>query len=56
MIVYTEHYKSEDMEKSYKEDLLNLKKRVKDIMGLSIDVNVGKKVSAKVGRKSCKSN
>ena len=46
MIVYTEHYKSEDIEKSYKEDLaLNLKKRVKDIMGLNIDVNVGKKGS-----------
>ena len=46
MIVYTEHYKSEDIEKAYKEDLaLNLKKRVKDIMGLNIDVNVGKKGS-----------
>ena len=46
MIVYTEHYKSEDIEKSYKEDLaLNLKKRVKDIMGLNIDVNVGRKGS-----------
>ena len=46
MIVYTEHYKSEDIEKSYKEDLaVNLKKRVKDIMGLNIDVNVGKKGS-----------
>ena len=46
MIVYTEHYKSEDIEKSSKEDLaVNLKKRVKDIMGLNIDVNVGKKGS-----------
>ena len=46
MIVYTEHYKSEDIEKSSEEDLaLNLKKRVKDIMGLNIDVNVGKKGS-----------
>ena len=46
MIVYTEHYKSEDIEKAYKEDLaLNLKKRVKEIMGLNIDVNVGKKGS-----------
>ena len=46
MIVYTEHYKSEDIEKSYKEDLaVNLKKRVKDIMGLNIDVNVGRKGS-----------
>ena len=46
MIVYTEHYKSEDIEKSFKEDLaVNLKKRVKDIMGLNIDVNVGKKGS-----------
>ena len=46
MIVYTEHYKSEDIEKSSKEDLaLNLKKRVKDIMGLNIDVNVGRKGS-----------
>ena len=46
MIVYTEHYKSEDIEKAYKEDLaLNLKKRLKDIMGLNIDVNVGRKGS-----------
>ena len=46
MIVYTEHYKSEDIEKSSKEDLAaNLKKRVKDIMGLSIEVDVGKKGS-----------
>ena len=46
MIVYTEHYKSEDIEKSFKEDLaVNLKKRVKDIMGLNIDVNVGRKGS-----------
>ncbi len=46
MIVYTEHYKSEDVEQSYVEKLsANLKKRVKDIMGLSIEVNVGKKGS-----------
>ena len=46
MIVYTEHYKSEDVEQSYLENLsANLKKRVKDIMGLSIEVNVGKKGS-----------
>ena len=46
MIVYTEHYKSEDVEKSYVENLsANLKKRVKDIMGLSIEVDVGKKGS-----------
>ena len=46
MIVYTEHYKSEDIEKAHKEDLaLNLKKRLKDIMGLNIDVNVGRKGS-----------
>ena len=46
MIVYTEHYKSEDAEQSYVENLsANLKKRVKDIMGLSIEVNVGKKGS-----------
>ena len=46
MIVYTEHYKSEDVEQSYVENLsANLKKRVKDIMGLSIEVDVGKKVS-----------
>ena len=46
MIVYTEHYKSEDVEKSYLENLsANLKKRVKDIMGLSIEVDVGKKGS-----------
>ena len=46
MIVYTEHYKSEDVEQSYVENLsANLKKRVKDIMGLSIEVNVGKKGS-----------
>ena len=44
MIVYTEHYKSEDMEKTYTEDLAaNLKNRVKDNIGLSIEVNVGKK-------------
>ena len=44
MIVYTEHYKSEDMEKIYTEDLAaNLKNRVKDNIGLSIEVNVGKK-------------
>ena len=44
MIVYTEHYKSEDMEKTYAEDLAaNLKNRVKDNIGLSIEVNVGKK-------------
>ena len=44
MIVYTEHYKSEDMEKNYTEDLAaNLKNRVKDNIGLSIEVNVGKK-------------
>ncbi len=46
MIVYTEHYHSEDVEQSYAENLsANLKKRVKDIMGLSIEVNVGKKGS-----------
>ena len=46
MIVYTEHYKPEDVEQSYVENLsANLKKRVKDIMGLSIEVNVGKKGS-----------
>ena len=46
MIVYTEHYNSEDVEQSYVENLsANLKKRVKDIMGLSIEVNVGKKGS-----------
>ena len=46
MIVYTEHYKSEAVEQSYVESLsANLKKRVKDIMGLSIEVNVGKKGS-----------
>ena len=46
MIVYTEHFKSEDVEQSYVENLsANLKKRVKDIMGLSIEVNVGKKGS-----------
>ena len=46
MIVYTEHYKSEDVEQSYAENLsANLKKRVKDIMGLSIEVDVGKKGS-----------
>ena len=46
MIVYTEHYKSEDVEQSYVENLsANLKKRVKDIMGLSIEVNVGRKGS-----------
>ena len=46
MIVYTEHFKTEDIEKSYKEDLaLNLKKRVKDIIGLNIEVNIGKKGS-----------
>ena len=44
MIVYTEHYKSEDMQKTYTEDLAaNLKNRVKDNIGLSIEVNVGKK-------------
>ena len=44
MIVYTEHYKSEDMEKTRTEDLAaNLKNRVKDNIGLSIEVNVGKK-------------
>ena len=46
MIVYTEHYKSEDVEQSYVENLsANLKKRVKDITGLSIEVDVGKKGS-----------
>ena len=46
MIVYTEHYKSEDVEQSYVDNLsANLKKRVKDIMGLSIEVDVGKKGS-----------
>ena len=44
MIVYTEHYKSEDMEKTYTEDLAaNLKNRVKDNIGVSIEVNVGRK-------------
>ena len=44
MIVYTEHYKSEDMEKTYTEDLAaNLKNRVKDNIGHNIEVNVGKK-------------
>ena len=39
MIVYTEHYKSEDVEQSYVENLsANLKKRVKDIMGLSLSL------------------
>ena len=51
MIVYTEHYKSENVEQSYVENLsANLKKRVKDIMGLSIEVNVGKKARCQ-GRK-----
>ena len=46
MIVYTEHYESEDVEQSYVENLsANLKKRVKDIMGLNIEVDVGKKGS-----------
>ena len=46
MIVYTEHYESEDVEQSYVENLsANLKKRIKDIMGLSIEVDVGKKGS-----------
>ncbi len=46
MIVYTEHYDSEDVEQSYAENLSdNLKKSVKDIIGLSIEVNVGKKGS-----------
>ncbi len=46
MIVYTEHYESEDVDQSYMENLsANLKKRVKDIMGLSIEVDVGKKGS-----------
>ena len=46
MIVYTEHYNSEDVEQSYVENLsANLKKRIKDIMGLSIEVYVGKKGS-----------
>ncbi|MDC3076024.1 phenylacetate--CoA ligase [Paracoccaceae bacterium] len=46
MILYTEHYESEDVDHSYAEKLsVNLKKRVKDIMGLSIEVNVGKKGS-----------
>ena len=46
MIVYTEHYESEDVEQSYAENLsMTLKKSVKDIMGLSIDVKVGKKGS-----------
>ena len=44
MIVYTEHYKSDDMEKTYTEDLaVNLKNRVKDNIGLNIEVNDGKK-------------
>ena len=46
MIVYTEHYESEDVEQSYAKNLsMTLKKSVKDIMGLSIDVKVGKKGS-----------
>ena len=46
MIVYTEHYESEDVEQSYVDNLsMTLKKSVKDIMGLSIDVKVGKKGS-----------
>ena len=46
MIVYTEHYGSEDVEQSYAENLsVTLKKSVKDIIGLSIDVKVGKKGS-----------
>ena len=46
MIVYTEHYESEDVEQSYAENLsMTLKKSVKDIIGLSIDVKVGKKGS-----------
>jgi len=46
MMVYTEHYESEDVEQSYVENLsANLKKRVKDIIGLSIEVDVGKKGS-----------
>ncbi len=46
MIVYTEHYESEDAEQSYVDNLsANLKKRVKDIVGLSIEVDVGKKGS-----------
>ena len=46
IIVYTEHHGSEEVEQSYAEKLsVNLKKRVKDIMGLSIEVNVGKKGS-----------
>ena len=46
MIVYTEHYESEDVEQSYVDNLsANLKKRVKDIVGLSIEVDVGKKGS-----------
>ena len=46
MIVYTEHYESEDVEQPYAENLsMILKKSVKDIMGLSIDVKVGKKGS-----------
>ena len=46
MIVYTEHYESEDVEQSYAENLsVTLKKSVKDIVGLSIDVKVGKKGS-----------
>ena len=46
MIVYTEHYLSEDVEQAYAENLsLNLKNRVKDNIGLSIEVNVGKKGS-----------
>ena len=44
MIVYTEHNKSDDMEKTYTEDLaVNLKNRVKENIGLNIEVNVGKK-------------
>ena len=46
MIVYTEHYESGDVEQPYAENLsMILKKSVKDIMGLSIDVKVGKKGS-----------
>ncbi|MDC3067883.1 phenylacetate--CoA ligase [Paracoccaceae bacterium] len=46
MIVYTEHYESEDVEQSHAENLsVTLKKSVKDIIGLSIDVKVGKKGS-----------
>ena len=46
MIVYTEHYESEDAEQSYVDNLsVTLKKSVKDIVGLSIEVVVGKKGS-----------